>query len=133
MIKKISLALIIPLLLLAFFLSLMGVQQIEFGDSYYNFLSSLSHNFSNWTFEIPTIPKINKFTDVSIGDSPGLLEFLKLFANFFITLVNAFIVLVNLLINVLNVIVKVIQFFISIIQTSKDFISEMLRQNLVCV
>lgn len=133
MIKRISLALLLPLLLLAFFLSLMGVQQIQFGDSYYNFLRNLSFNFSKWEFEIPSIPKIKKFDDVSIGDSDGILQFLKLLANFFITLVNAFIVTINVLINLLNVLVKLIEFFISIIQTSKDFISEMLNQSIVCV
>lgn len=124
MIQRVALYFILPMCILAFFLSIAGVQHIQFGDSYYSFLRSVSVSFNSWKLEIPDIPSINK---ISIGDydkSGLILSVLIKIANFFVSVVNSIILLINFVINILNIVVQIIQFVLTLIYRCKDFIKK---------
>lgn len=129
MIHRVVLFFILPMCFIAFFLALLGVQQIEFGDTYYNFLQSVNNSFNSWKFEIPNIPSIDKI-DTSSYDSKGLiLQVIIKIANFFVSFINIITKIINVLSSIINIFIAVIQFILTLIYQCKDFI-EQFRTNL---
>ena len=60
MIQRVFLFFILPMAIIAAFLALFGVHQIEFGETYYKFMGSVNQAYQSWSFEIPSIPKIDR-------------------------------------------------------------------------
>lgn len=135
MARKIITFLLLPMLILAFFLAFAGVKKIEFGNSYYTFIKNVSDSYDSWSLTIPDIPKISKFelldTDLSFWER--LFEMFKMVANFFITLINIIISVVNFLAGVVNVIINVLQFIFTLLYQCKDFIGDLSSNVRVCV
>lgn len=104
-----------PCLIIALLLAMAGVQQVQFGDDYYNFLRAVSRDFENWSVSIPSIPKIPSINSAAYDDSGLILTVLIKIANAFFTLVNVMITGLNVLITVTNVIIQLIQFCLTII------------------
>lgn len=124
MIQKVSLYFILPMCLIAFFLSLLGVNHISLGNDYYNFMQGVGNTFNSWKLEIPNIPKINTL-DVSSYDSSGLiLQVLIKIANFFVRLVNIISSILNVIIGLINIVIQLLQFILSVIYQCKDFINK---------
>lgn len=124
MIQKVSLYFILPMCIIAFFLSIIGVQQIEFGDTYYTFISSVSKTFDSWKLEIPDIPKIPLINTGDYDKSGLILAVLIKIANFFVKFVNIISTILNLVINILNIVIQLIQFILTIVYQCKDFINK---------
>ena len=123
MISKVSLYFLLPMLIIAFFLSMLGVQQVTFGSDYYAFLGSVNRSFQAWSLEIPDIPKINHI-DLTNYDSSGvILKVLIKIANGFFSFINVITTILNVFIGVINVVVQVIQFILTCIYQCKDFIN----------
>lgn len=132
----------LPLMLLALLLSLVGVQQISFDETYYNFMNSVAQTSASWSFEIPKIPSINMIDNQSWGDVVGSFDnvtdilsffsaigtFFTWFGQFFVVLINGLISVLNILITIVNVLISLIQLILSFIYTIFDF-----RDNLVQV
>lgn len=121
---KIITFLLLPMLILSFFLAFAGIKHIEFGNSYYTFMQNVSNSYNSWSLTIPDIPKINKFTilDTDLSFWEQIFEMFKMVANFFIILINIIISVVNFLSGVVNVVVNVLQFIFTLIYQCKDFI-----------
>jgi len=124
MIQKVSLYFILPMMIIAFFLSLLGVTHIGFGNDYYNFLSSATKRIGEWNFQIPDIPKINKINESSYDSSGLILQVLIKIANFFVSFVNIITRILNVLIVVINVIIQMLEFIISCIIEVRNFINK---------
>lgn len=125
MINRIIIFTFFPCMILALFLSMAGVQQVQFGDSYYSFLKSVSVSFESWKLTIPDIPRINQIATGDYDKSGIILVVLIKIANFFVGVVNTFIVIINVIINVLNVVIQLLQFIFTFIYRCKDFIDRL--------
>lgn len=111
-------------MVIALFLALVGVQQVEFGNDYYLFMSSVARTYESWSFEIPKIPNVPKvpYGDGDTNEKSGILKVLISIVNFFVIIINAGITVINVLITVMNVVITLIQFCLSIVYSCKDFI-----------
>lgn len=125
MISKISMYFFLPMCILAFFLALGGVRQIQFGNDYYMFLRSVSVSYQNWRFEIPRIPKVPLIADRSLGGNGTILGVLIAIGNFFVSTFNGIIGSFNVIITILNVVITVIQFILTLIYQCKDFVGRL--------
>lgn len=125
MISKISMYFFLPMCILAFFLALAGVRQIQFGNDYYIFLRSVSVSYQSWHFEIPRIPNVPLISRTSLNSNGLLLGVLIAIGNFFVAAFNGVIGTFNVLITILNVIITVIQFILTLIYQCKDFITRL--------
>jgi len=134
MIQKVSLYFILPMCIIAFFLALVGVQHINFDDSYYSFIRNVSLSFDRWKIEIPDIPKINDIQASSYNSNGGILEVLIRIGNFFVKFINIISTILNVIINVVNIVIQLIQFVLTVIYQCKDFINRQANVRvLVCV
>lgn len=123
MIQKVCLYFIFPMMIIAFFLALLGVNQIEFGDDYYKFLGSVNQAYERWSLEIPDIPEITKIDETYYNSSGVILKVLIKIANAFFTFVNVISRILNVFISIFNVVLQVIQFVLTLIYQCKDFIN----------
>lgn len=110
-----------PCLIIALVLALAGVQQVEFGNSYYEFMQSVSIDMRNWSLEIPKIPSINTIDEGGFDSGGLILSVLIKIGNFFVGVINAFISVINIFITILNVVIKLIQFCIILIKRLFSF------------
>lgn len=128
MIQKVSLYFIVPMCILAFFLSVVGVQQVTLGESYYQFIGNVGVRFNAWKLTIPDIPNI---PSVNFSDGDRDSNFLKAIAsilNFFVLIVNGLISILNIFISIINIVIQVLQFILTIIYSCKDFIEQLRNQ-----
>lgn len=123
MIQKVSLYFILPMCILAFFLALVGVERIQFGDDYYLFLKNVSASFENWRLEIPDIPKVPLIQKQDYSSSGKILQVLISIGNFFANFLNVLIGIINIITNILNIVIQLIQFIMTCIYQCKDFIN----------
>lgn len=121
MTSRLILFVMFPCLLIALLLSLAGVHQVEFGDTYYTFLSGVTHSFDSWSFEIPNIPKIPRINDGGFDDSGLILGVLIKIGNFLVTIINAIISVLNILVTIVNVVIQIIQFCLTLIWSLINF------------
>lgn len=115
LIEKISLALLIPCLILAVFLAINGVQEINLSNDFYAFMKNVAVQSFDYKWEIPPIP-----TDLdlnSLPQTPGLFEFLSVLANIGLFIVKV----INALASVINALIQVVEFFVIIIKNWKEF------------
>lgn len=125
MIQKVSLYFILPMAVLAFFLAIAGVEQVQLGDSYYTFIGSVGKSFEAWKLEIPDIPNIPNIPSQNYDSSGLILQVLIKIANFFVGFLNIIIYILNLVINLLNIVIQLIQFILTLIYQCKDFIDRL--------
>lgn len=123
MITRIVCYLLFPMLVLSLFLSMAGVQQVSFGDSYYNFMRSVTGSFNSWKLNIPKIPNVPYVVSNDFDKAGGVLDVIIKIGNFFVFILNSLIALINLIITILNIVVQIIQFVLTIIYQCKDFIT----------
>lgn len=115
MTNRIVVFILFPCLIIALTLSLAGVHQIEFGNTYYNFLRDVNRDFQNWSFKIPDIPKITEMTDSGFDSGGLILSVLIKIGNFFVRVINGLISIINVLITIINVIISLIQFVLTLV------------------
>lgn len=115
MTNRLIVFILFPCLIIALTLSLAGVQQIQFGDTYYNFLRDVNRDFVNWSFQIPKIPKINPMVDSGFDSGGLILSVLIKIGNFFVTIINGLIGIINVLITIINVFISLIQFVLTLV------------------
>lgn len=104
-----------PCLIIALLLALAGVRQVEFGDSYYQFMGDVSRAYSQWSFEIPDIPKITPMNDGGFDSGGLIISVLIKIGNFFVNVINGLISVLNVLILIINVVISLIQFALTLI------------------
>lgn len=110
-----------PCLIIALFLSLAGVQQVEFGNTYYNFLGNVSRSFNSWSFSIPKIPMIPQLIDNGFDSGGLILGVLIKIGNFFVNIFNGLISVINVITVILNVIIQLIQFCLTLVYELLNF------------
>lgn len=115
MTSRLIVFILFPCLIIALLLSFVGVQQIEFGDTYYNFMKSVSRAYSNWSFSIPNIPKIPQLNDSDFNTSGLILTVLIKIGKAIISFFNAIVSLINVLVLIVNVVIQLIQFCLTLI------------------
>lgn len=108
-------------MIIALLLSLVGVRQVQFGETYYNFLKSVGRAYANWSFEIPKIPNITPLQEGGYDSGGFILAVIIKIANFFVTIINGLITVLNVVIIVLNVVIQLIQFCLTLIYCLLDF------------
>lgn len=115
MTSKLVLFILFPLLIISLLLALVGVQHIEFGDTYYNFLKDVNRSYQQWSFQIPNIPSIPQLADTSFDDSGLILGVLIKIGRAVIGFFNILIGIINVMVMVINVLIQLIQFFLTLI------------------
>lgn len=131
MINKIIAFLILPCMILALVLSFVGVQQVTFDNSYYNFMSSVNNTFNSWSFSIPEIPKIPNIKNANWEDVYELFTFLKFLGGVIVKFLNGLISVINILIMIINVIIHLLQFILSIIYCVLNFRDTMATNSII--
>lgn len=122
MIQRVALYFVFPMMLIAFFLAIIGVQQIEFGETYYQFFGNVTSRFNNWKLTIPDIPKIPS-VDYTQGDrDTGFLKAIANILNFFVVVINALISILNIFVSIINIAIQLVQFILTFVYSVKDFI-----------
>jgi len=115
MTNRLIVFLLFPCLIIALTLSLAGVHQIEFGNTYYNFLRDVNRDFQSWSFQIPSIPKITPMRDGGFDSGGLIISVLIKIGNFFVNVINGLISVLNVLITIINVLISLIQFVLTLV------------------
>lgn len=115
MTNRLIVFILFPCLIIALTLSLAGVHQIEFGNTYYNFLRDVNRDFQNWSFQIPNIPKITPMRDSGFDSGGLIISVLIKIGNFFVNVINGLISVLNVLILIINVLISLIQFALTLV------------------
>ena len=115
MTNRLIVFILFPCLIIALTLSLAGVHQIEFGNTYYNFLRDVNRDFQNWSFQIPNIPKITPMRESGFDSGGFIISVLIKIGNFFVNVINGLISVLNVLIIIFNVVISLIQFALTLV------------------
>lgn len=101
MIKRISLAFLGSMLMIAFALYLLGMRKVELGQPFLSFLKSCAIELNDIKFEIPDIPQVPKL-DNQLGYFTSVINVLINFLNGFVAFLNFFVMVINEFIKVLT-------------------------------
>lgn len=113
MLYKIVTYFFLPCMVLALLLSFVGVQKVEFGSQYMDFLRGVSIRLDSWSFAIPSIPSIKQIS----SEGGGLIQAI----NVIVSILNGFVTVINVLITIVNVVISLIQFILTLIYCVIDF------------
>lgn len=114
MIKRISLAFLGSMLMIAFALYLLGMRKVELGQPFLSFLKSCAIELNDITFKVPDIPQVSKLSDVN-----GFFTIINVLINF----LNGFIAFLNFFVMVINEFIKVLTFLFIVLKNLGSFIN----------
>lgn len=117
-------------LIIAFFLSIVGITHVSTGSEYYSFLKSVNSVYESWSVEIPNIPKVNSWNNSSADSGKNIFEAFRNFVNALIKFINLVITLVNFVIMLVNIVIGLVQIILSTIWCLKDFIIRLRELNM---